>query len=220
MLLKLINNALQKYLDSDPEIAAKLNKFEGQRLLVHLTDIEKEFLVTPIQSGIVVSEHIVDEEALDAGKPEITTTIHSNIVSLAKMGLGAEYQSMLNSGALKIEGDVEFANQLRSIFMQVDIDWEEIASKYVGDSVAYQVGLFVNRFKNYKKRSVDNFCLDVSEYLQEESRILPTKVELERFMGGVDNLDANVQRLEARVQRLMNLEVSLEELNATEVNQS
>ena len=50
----------------------------------------------------------------------------------------------------------EFANQLRSIFMQVDIDWEEIASKYVGDSVAYQTGLFVNRFKSYKKRSVNN----------------------------------------------------------------
>ena len=126
------------------------------------------------------------------------------------MGLGAEYQSMLSSGALKIEGDVEFANQLRSIFMQVDIDWEEIASKYVGDAVAYQVGLIVSRFKNYKSRSVGNFRLDVSEYLQEESRIVPTKVELNRFMSGVDDLDANVQRLEARIQRLM---------NATKVNQ-
>jgi len=211
MLLKLINNALKKYLDSDPEIAAKLSKFEGQCLLVHLTDIEKEILVTPVQAGIEVCEHIVDEEVLDASEPGnietgITTTIHSNIVSLARMGLGAEYQSMLNSGALKIEGDVEFANQLRSIFMQVDIDWEEVASKYVGDSVAYQVGLFVNKFKNYKKRSVDNFRLDVSEFLQEESRIVPTKVELDRFMSGVDDLDANVQRLEARIQRLMNSE--------------
>lgn len=204
MFLKLINNALQKYLDSDPEIAAKLNKFEGQCLLVHLTDIEKEFLVTPIHAGIEVSEHVVDEDASEESELNITTTIHSNIISLARMGLGAEYQSMLNSGALKIEGDVEFANQLRSIFMQVDIDWEEIVSKYVGDAVAYQVGLFVNKFKNYKKRSVDNFRLDVSEYLQEESRIVPTKVELDRFMSSVDSLDANVQRLEVRIQRLMN----------------
>ena len=212
MFLKLINNALQKYLDSDPEIASKLNAFEEQCLLVHLTDIKKEFLVKPIQSGVLVSEYKVNipeesfEETSEESDHNITTTIHSNIVSLVRMGLkmnrGAEYQSMLSSGALKIEGDVEFANQLRSIFMQVDIDWEEIASKYVGDSVAYQVGLFVNRFKSYKKRSVDNFRLDVSEYLQEESRIVPTKVELDRFMGDVDNLDAHVQRLEARIQRL------------------
>jgi ubiquinone biosynthesis protein UbiJ len=204
MLVNLINNALKKYLDSDPEISAKLSKFEGQCLLVHLTDIEKEFMVTPVNAGVVVSKHVVDEDT--SGEPElnITTTIHSNIISLARMGLGSEYQSMLNSGSLKIEGDVEFANQLRSIFMQVDIDWEEVASKYVGDAAAYQVGLFVNKFKNYKKRSVDNFRLDVSEFLQEESRILPTKVELDRFMGDVDDLDANVQRLEARIQRLMN----------------
>ena len=202
MLLNLINNGLKKYLDSDPEISVKLNEFEGQCLLVHLTDIEKKFLVTPIQAGVVVSEHIVDEDA-ENDELQISTTIHSNIISLVRMGLGAEYQSMLNSGALKIEGDAEFANQLRSIFMQVDIDWEEVASKYVGDSVAYQVGLFVNKFKNYKSRSVDNFRLDSSEYLQEESRILPTKVELDRFMNGVDDLDANVQRLEARIQRLI-----------------
>lgn len=205
MLLKLINNALQKYLDSDPEIAVKLNKFEGQRLLVHLTDIEKEFLLTPVNSSVVVSEHVVDEDASEESELNITTTIHSNIISLARMGLGAEYRSMLNSGSLKIEGDVEFANQLRSIFIQVDIDWEEIASKYVGDAVAYQIGLIANKFKNYKKRSIENFRLDVSEYLQEESRILPTKVELDRFMSGVDSLDANVQRLEARIQRLMSM---------------
>ena len=205
MLLKLINNALQKYLDSDPEISAKLNKFEGQCLLMHLTDIEKEILVTPINSGIMVSEYVLNEDALEASELQITTTIHSNIVSLARMGFGAEYQSMLNSGTLKIEGDVEFANQLRSIFMQVDVDWEEVTSKYVGDSIAYQVGLFVNKFKKYKKRSIDNFHLDVSEYLQEESRILPTKVELDRFMSGVDDLDANVQLLEARIQRLISM---------------
>lgn len=203
MLLNLINRALKKYLDSDPEVSTKLNKFADQCLLVHLTDINKDLLVTPVQAGLEVSEYVVDEEASNANELEITTTIHSNIASLARMGLGAEYQSMLNSGALKIEGDVEFANQLRSVFMQVDIDWEEIASKYVGDSIAYQVGLLVKRCKNYKSRSIDNFKLDISEYLQEEARILPTKVELDRFMNGVDDLDAHVQRMGARIQRLI-----------------
>ena len=120
-----------------------------------------------------------------------------------KLGLGADYQAMLKSGSLKIDGDVELANQLFMIFKEIDIDWEEVASKYVGDSVAYQMGLFANKFKNYSSRSIDNFRLDVSEYLQEESRILPTKVEINRFMSDVDQLDANVQRLEARVKRLI-----------------
>ncbi len=201
MLLKLINNAVQKYLDSDPEIAAKLDQYEGQCLLVHLADIDKEFVVTPGPSSIVVSEHEVDE---DETTQTFTTTIQSSIISLVRMGLGTDYQTMLNNGSLKIEGDVEFANQLRRIFKEVDIDWEEVASKYVGDSVAYQLGVFAKRFGSYRKRSVDNFRMDVSEYLQEESRILPTKVEINRFMSDVDDFDAHVQRLEARIQRLEN----------------
>ncbi|MEM7402059.1 MAG: SCP2 sterol-binding domain-containing protein [Pseudomonadota bacterium] len=201
MPLKLINNALQKYLDSDPEIASKLDQFEGNDLLVHLNDINKEFVVTLGSSSMVVSEHVLNEG--EEMTQEFATTIHSNIISLVRIGLGADYQTMLNNGSLTIEGDVELANQLRAIFKEIDIDWEEVASKYVGDSVAYQVGLFANRFKNYSSRSVNNFRLDVSEYLQEESRVLPTKVEVDRFMNDVDNLDANVQRLEARVQRLI-----------------
>jgi ubiquinone biosynthesis protein UbiJ len=43
----------------------------------------------------------------------------------------------------------------------------------------------------------------VSEYLQEESRITPTKIEVERFLNAVDALDADIERLEARTSRLM-----------------
>ncbi len=203
MLHKLINTALQKYLDSDPEIASMLNQFEGKTLLLHLNDINKKFIVIPGQSSITVSEQL-DSEELDSIQ-EHTSSIESNMVSLMRMALGSNYQSMLNNGSLKIEGDVEFANQLRSVFMQIDIDWEEVASKYVGDAVAHQFGSLASRFKSYGSRSATNFRLDVSEYLQEESRILPTKVEINRFMNDVDKLDANVQRLEARIERLINL---------------
>lgn len=199
MLLKLINNAVQKYLDNDPEIASKLDQYEGKHLLVHLTDINKEFVVTPGASSIAVSEYVVGE---DESTQTFTTTIHSNIISLLRIGLGADYQAMINNGSLKLEGDVDFANQLHSIFKEVDIDWEEVASKFVGDSAAYQLGVFAKRFRNYGKRSADNFRMDVSEYLQEESRILPTKVEINRFMSDVDDFDAHVQRIEARIQRL------------------
>ena len=122
---------------------------------------------------------------------------------MLRLGLGADYQSMLNSGVLKIEGDVELANQLRAIFMRVDIDWEEVASKCVGDSLAYQLGVFARRAKNYQLRSVENLRLDVSEYLQEESRITPTKVEIEKFLNDVDELDADIERLEAHTRRLV-----------------
>lgn len=198
MLLKFINNSLKQYFNSDPEVAAQLQDLADQYLLLKLTDVKKQFLITPTDSSIVVTEYKNGED-----KNEITTTIHSNVIASLRLGLGADYQSMLNSGVLKIEGDVELANQLRAIFMRVDIDWEEVASKYVGDSLAYQLGVFARRAKNYQLRSVENLRLDVSEYLQEESRITPTKVEIEKFLNDVDELDADIERLEARTRRLV-----------------
>lgn len=198
MLFKFINNSIKKYFDCDPEVAAQLHELEGQQLLLKLTDLNKEFLITPIDSSIIVIEY-QDDEAVK----EITTTIHASVITLLRLALGADYQSMLNDATLKIDGDVELANHLRTIFIKVDIDWEEVASKYVGDSLAYQLGVVARRTKSYKQRSVENFRLDISEYLQEESRIVPTRVEIERFLNDVDTLDADIERLEARMRRLV-----------------
>ena len=198
MLLKLINNSIKKYFDSDPEVAAQLHELEGQQLLLELTDLKKEFLITPIGSSIIVTEYQDDDSV-----KESTTTFHANVVTFLRLALGADYQSMLNDATLKIDGDVELANRLRTIFKKVDIDWEDIASKYVGDSLAYQLGVAARRAKSYKQRSVENFRLDVSEYLQEESRIVPTRIEIDRFLNDVDILDADIERLEARMRRLV-----------------
>ena len=45
----------------------------------------------------------------------------------------------------------------------------------------------------------DTFARNVSEYLTEESRDVPARVEVEEFLEGVDRLREAVDRLEARV---------------------
>ncbi len=197
MLLKFINNAIQKYLDTDPEISASLKAFDGQYLLLSLTDIKQKFLIKIAQSTLVVSSYSDEEEN------NINTTISTDAISLLRLAFGADYQSMLNNELLKVDGDIEFATQVREVFMNIDIDWEEVASKYVGDAFAYQLGNFSRRIKDYKQRSVENFKLDVGEYLQEESRLMPTKIEIDKFLKDVDQLQADLDRLEARTQRLL-----------------
>ena len=196
MFIKFINNTIQKFLANDPEMAASLEEFNDHRLILNLTDIKQSFLIEIQESKVTISV-LSDSEELN-----FSTTISANIITLLRLGFGADYQGMINDGDLQIEGDVELASQLRELFMNIDIDWEEIASKYVGDTVAYQLGIFSNRFKKYKQRSVENFRLDISEYLQEESRLMPTKVELEKFLNDVDQLEADLDRLEARTSRL------------------
>ena len=200
MLLKFINNSIHKFFEHDPDSALMLHKIEDQTLLLKLTDIKKQYLITPSDSTIIVNELQIDDS--DA---EPNAIVYATVLTSLRLALGGDYQSMLENGALRIEGDVELANQLRTILKSIDIDWEENASKYVGDATAYQMGVFSRRINNYRQKSVENFRLDVSEYLQEESRIVPTKIEIEQFLNSVDELDADIDRLEMRTKRLLEI---------------
>ena len=175
-----------------------LHKIKDQTLLLKLTDIKKQYLITPSDSTIIVNDFQFDDS-----DTEPNATVYATVLTSLRLALGGDYQSMLENGALRIEGDVELANQLRAILKNIDIDWEEIVSKYVGDAAAYQMGVFSRRINNYRQKSIENFRLDVSEYLQEEFRIVPTKIEIEQFLNSVDELDADIDRLEMRAKRLL-----------------
>lgn len=197
MLLTFINRLSRWYFNSDPEVAGQLGELENQRILLSLIDLKKKFLITVENTSVIIAEYPHDEEA-----QEIAATVHIGMATLLRLALGEDYMPMLKSGILKIEGNIETIDRLRAIFTQVEVDWEEIVSEYLGDSLAYQSGVFARRAKNYLRRSGENFRLDVSEYLQEESRTVPTRTETDRFLHDVDALDADIERLEARVSRL------------------
>ena len=200
MVLNLINRSIMKYFEYDASSAQMLDNLEGKILLIKLADIRKDFLLTNNNARIILNEVKNDNEEII---PD--TIIQTTSASLIRLAMGAEYQSMLSAGNLHIEGDVELANQLYSIFKNIDIDWEEIVSKYIGDAAAYQIGIFAKRLKDYKDRSFENFRLDLSEYLQEESRIVPTNLELEKFLNNVDELEADIDRLEMRTKRIIDI---------------
>ena len=58
MLLEFINNSLTKYLESDPEVASQLHELKGQVLLLNLTDLNEEYLITPTHSSRGSLSHI------------------------------------------------------------------------------------------------------------------------------------------------------------------
>jgi len=196
MLLGLVNLLLEKHLDCDPEVAGRLSELEGKNLVLNLTDLKVELLVAPRKSGLAVTEYHEDMSG------EVVTRIDTDVPGLLRGALGTGYQSMLEDGTLRVQGDPELACRIGSILAAVEMDWEEIAAACVGDVPAYQLGVWLRRAGRYGRRSLENFRLDVGEYLQEESRIMPTRVEMERFLSDAEELNADIDHLESRLRRL------------------
>jgi len=67
---------------------------------------------------------------------------------------------------------------------------------------ARQAGKLFRGLREWGMDSADRLSRTLAEYLQEESRDLPTRHEVEAFLDEVDTVAGDVARLEARLRRL------------------
>jgi ubiquinone biosynthesis protein UbiJ len=125
-------------------------------------------------------------------------TINGTPISLA----AAAFSGTAHTRDLGIEGNLQVAQAFERLLNTIDIDWEEIISRYTGDAFAFQVGELARGFKTWGQQSANAFADDLRDYLQIETRQLPIPDEVDRFNNAVDEIRAGVERLEMRVQRL------------------
>ena len=190
-----LENAFNQYLSLDPEALPRFESMEGKVIGIEILGLNESVYLFPGADGIMVMSDF-DGEA-DA-------TISGSPVALAKLGVAVDAASIMFSGEVKISGDTRLGNQFKKILSQLNIDWEEQLSNIVGDVAAHQVGNAVRSFSKWFKRSKQSLELDVGEYLQEESRLIPTNAELNKFIKDVDVLREGVDRLQAHIDRLKN----------------
>lgn len=103
---------------------------------------------------------------------------------------------------VQVSGDAEIANAYRELFTLARPDLEEELSRIVGDLPARRLARFAREAGEWVQRARRTAGENVAEYLQEESRDLVNRPELEEFLHGVDEVREAADRVEARLTRL------------------
>jgi ubiquinone biosynthesis protein UbiJ len=116
--------------------------------------------------------------------------------------IGSQPESAMRSGTVRIEGDAEVAQAFRDLLKAAQPDLEDELSRLTGDVAAHQIGNFARGALQFGKRVGDTFLQNVSEFLQEESRDIVTRIEADEFVEAVDKLRDAVERAEARLVQL------------------
>jgi ubiquinone biosynthesis accessory factor UbiJ len=111
-------------------------------------------------------------------------------------------EALLRSRAVRISGDPLVARDFRDLIAIAAPDFEEELARRVGDVAARQLGNLLRGVTGWGLDVADRMSRTVAEYLQEESRELPARAEVEAFLDEVDDVAAAVARLEARLHRL------------------
>ncbi len=106
---------------------------------------------------------------------------------------------------MEIRGDTDTGQAFQDILSEVDLDWEEPLSRLTGDVIAHQAGKLVHEGRQFIRQACGTLEQDLSEYLQEEARLLPARIEVHYFLDEVDRLRSDTDRLTARVARLLKI---------------
>ena len=195
--MTIISNAivsgLNRYISADPERANDLAQINGKTIKIHLNEIDQNIILEI--NDLSVSE--VQEPVENAD-----VEINISLKVLPDFVLGVDKDEMLKNGDLEIKGDAHIASVFQHTMKSIEIDWEEVLSDYTGDAIAHQLGVGLRELHSLRKRMKENFRLDVRDYLQDNIQVAATKEEVDEFIRDVDTIRAQVERLEARINRL------------------
>jgi len=192
-LLAGLEAALNRYLYLDPEATARMAALQPRSIAIELTPLQLTLYVVPAANGVQLRSQL--ETAPD-------TVLRGTPLGLAQLGLGSQGGKTLFSGSVAIEGDVETGQAFKAILDEMDIDWEEQLARLTGDVIAHQLGNTARRAAGVLGHARRTLERDIGEYLQEELRVLPTRIETENFSADVSRLGMDIDRLAARIRRL------------------
>lgn len=193
VLLGPINAAMNRNVEQSGRATAIAQQLDGRALALEFAGTPVTLIFRVVEGRIAIGLR-GDGDTADA-------TLTGSPLSLLSM-VGPDAEERFRGSSIRIAGDAEVAQKFRDLLQQAQPDLEEELSRVVGDVAAHQVAGFARGFFDWGRKAAESFSANVAEYLQEEGRDVPTRVEVEEFLEAVDQLREATDRLEARLARL------------------
>lgn len=193
--LKALQIAMNQAIMRDENVLSTLYVLNGKTLEIIISPLNVNFFIHFNESKIQLLDHY-DEKA--------DTIIYSNPLGLIRLSLlpASKARSLFND-KIRMTGDVELGQHVKKLFDEIEIDWEGHLAHFTGDVVAYQIGSIMRKGMAFTRHVEQSVRQNMTEYLQEELRVLPSKYELEDFFAEIDELSLTVERLQAHVNQLL-----------------
>lgn len=191
LALEGLEQALNGLLALDPDARARLAAMHGRVIRVDLRGTGLALDFVPAHDGRLRLPGQIE------GEPDCV--LSGSPLDLMRARDPETGQRQLFAGHVRIEGDTGLAQRFAETLGALDIDWEEQLSRVTGDLAAHEIGRAVRAAGGEFRRLRQSTGESLSEYLTEEARLLPHPLEVAGFLGDVDRLRDDVERLAARI---------------------
>lgn len=192
-----LQKALNHALTLDESMPEKIQALHGKTL---------EIIISPLNVHFFIRFNHQEMQLLATSHDTPNTVIHSSPLGLIRLGLlpTSKVRSLFND-KIRLSGDIELGQRVKQLFDELDIDWEGHLAQFTGDVVAHQLGSFFRQGLALKQKITSSMSHNVTEYLQEELRVFPSREETNDFFNDIDELSLRTERLAAHVNQLLAL---------------
>ncbi len=190
--LLLLESAINRCLTTDLQTLARLQELEGKIVRLDVTDWAISLYIIPKHNGIELRNNIIVEP---------NTTIRARLHNLVRVGLAQNKSEAMKKHPVQFHGDAHVGIAMQQILSNLNINWEEHLSRIVGDMPASFISNNVSKAIAFGKDILSSLQRNVSEYIHHESRLSPTRDELELFYQDVTTLRNDVERLTQKIKQ-------------------
>lgn len=191
-VLRPVASVLNRNIRETTPAKALCRKLDGAVIAVRVRD-------TALATWFIVHDEVLELVSDHDAEPDVLIT--GSLITLARMA-GNSGLTALRKGELEITGDAHTAERFQRLLTLARPDVEEELSAIVGDAAAHRMGEVARGLGSWAREARATMGANIREYLQEESRDVPSRYEADRFARDVGTLRDDVDRLEARITRL------------------
>ena len=177
---------LNKALSFDALAPKKLTALENKTFAIVLEDLKLKLSMTALNGYVRLSSNIENPDTLVQTRSE----------NLRDLSDAAQLTSLIKQDKLILEGDLHIAQKYSELFLDNDIDWQEMLSKVVGDAAAYRITQIANAIAQNIRRKVQDMDYTVASGLTDELKVVPDSAEVSSFNHQVDVVSAKVEKLQ------------------------
>jgi ubiquinone biosynthesis protein UbiJ len=180
-----LEKVLHKVVAMDPESPALLQKVQGKQLALQLQELPWRFVLSATADTLLLNQH---NEKADC-------VIITDLATLQKLQDPSQLTRLIKQDKLQIEGDIQVAQQFSSMMQQLNPDWEQHLSGWLGDALAHKVATAIKQLQLYIQTQLLQMEQAAVELAQDELALSPTQAEMDQFSRDVSQLQARLEQL-------------------------
>ncbi|WP_147200243.1 SCP2 domain-containing protein [Pantoea sp. MBD-2R] len=188
-----LETALNQVLYRDRGLKAARQRLNGKTLAIELSELKQPLV-------FIFSEKQVDVLGTWSDTPDCT--VKTRLATLRKLRDRQQLTSLIRSGELEVEGDLQVVQQFSALIDLAELDPAEYLAPWIGDIAAQGISQFARRGLQLVRGDVERKQSYLSQALTEEWRLAPGNLELAWFAEEVDATCRELSELETRLNKL------------------